>query len=54
MLLQSRVRVSMNCLRKLSLDFSKNLAESTAADEDAGFPGRVKSSAAHATAGEST
>ena len=35
-------------------DFSKNLAESTAADENAGFRGWVKSSAAHATAGEST
>ena len=34
-------------------DFSKNLAESTAADESADSPGRVRSSAAHATAGES-
>ena len=35
-------------------DFSKNLAESTAADESAGSLGRVKSSAAHSTACEST
>ena len=34
-------------------DFSKNLAESTAADESADSPRRVRSSAAHATAGES-
>ena len=34
-------------------DFTKNFAESTAADESADSPGRVRSSAAHATAGES-
>ena len=35
-------------------DFSENLAEFTATDVNVGFGGRVKSTAAHATAGEST
>ena len=49
-----QVRVeSMACLRSLSPDFSKNLAESTATDQSADSPGRVRSSSAHATAGES-